>query len=98
MSALNLLPGYVVDEIKEKKKIRDDLLAIPDAEAAGWEVSFRNDHWHNPATFTKGGITVWSTGRDWRASTFADGRFGVPRIYYSSLVDVLRREAPEPAL
>jgi hypothetical protein len=92
MSALDLLPEYVVKDIRAKsRRIRDDLLAIPDAEEAGWKVTFRNDHWHNAATFQKGVKTIWSTGRDWRASTFADGRYGVPRPY-RTLAEALRHE------
>lgn len=92
MSAIDLLPNFVVKRIKAKSsRIRDDLLAIPDAEAAGWKVKFRNDHWHNAARFEMGDKTVWSTGRDWRGATLADGRYGPPRPY-GTLEEALRQE------
>ena len=92
MSALDLLPQEVQNHIRARTpRLRDDLLAIPDAEAVGWKVTFRNDHWHNSAIFEKDDKTVWSTGRDWRAATFTGGRYGVPRVYYT-LAEALRKE------
>lgn len=73
-SALDLLPGYVRDAIAARSgRLRADLLVIPDAEAAGWIVEFRNDHWHNGAEFQRGDVVVWETGRDYRRNTFRNG-------------------------
>lgn len=82
MSAMHLLPEYVCQEIADKKPgLRDDLLAIPAAEAAGWVVTFRNDHWHNAARFERGDATVWGTGRDWRRAVPVDGQYGPPAVF-----------------
>ena len=61
MSALDHLPADIADEIRAgvKKPMRDDLKAIPQAEEAGWTVRFRNDNWHNGATFERDGVHIW---------------------------------------
>lgn len=77
-SALDLLPDFVRVQITHKDpRLRDDLRLIPEAEATGWKVSFRNDSWHNAAMFAKDGVHVWSTGYDWRSAWYApDGTRG----------------------
>lgn len=77
-SALELLPDYVKAKIASKDHpLRDDLRIIPEAEAAGWTVTFRNDAWHNPASFDQDGVAVWSTGYDWRSALYhPDGSRG----------------------
>lgn len=46
-------------------RIRDDLRIIPEAEAAGWAVSFRDGSWHNPAQFKRDGASVWQVSAFW---------------------------------
>lgn len=65
--------------------LRDDLLIIPEAEAAGWVISFRNNSWHNGADFDRDGITVWSTGRDWRRAGVVNGLTSIPEVFPSSM-------------
>lgn len=88
MSALRHIPGYVVDAIRaptghpSRRGMREDLLLIPAAEAAGWVVSFPNDRWHDSATFARGSDRVWSTGYNWRRAVLGnDGRFGPPAVF-----------------
>lgn len=66
MTAMDLIPEHVREKIVARDDIREDLLAIPEAEADGWIVTFKNGSWANPATFSKPEVVVWSTGRDWR--------------------------------
>lgn len=90
MSALDLIPAETRAEIRAKDpRIRDDLRMISEAEAAGWTVSFPNDHWHNAAIFTRGDVTVWSTGRDYRRNVLVDGRYSKPTVFASG-IDGLR--------
>ncbi len=86
MSAMDLLPADVVESVRLGETfMRGDLLLIPEAEAAGWAVSFRNDHWHNAAGFAKGAMHVWSTGRDWRRALLVDGRYQPPTVFPCNL-------------
>lgn len=83
MSALDQLPpGLKARILSQERYLRDDLLAIPAAEAAGWTVEFRNNSWHNGATFKKGRTVVWSTGRDWRfAARQGNGYLTKPQVF-----------------
>jgi hypothetical protein len=82
MSALDQLPDDVRAEIAAgTKRIREDLRIIPDAEAAGWTVTFRDDHWHNAATFERGGVSVWDASTGWRSATLEGGRFSKPTVH-----------------
>ena len=90
MSLMDLLPGYVQDAIKahegdsSRRGMREDLLLIPAAEAAGWVGSFRNDHWHNGVDWARGAVRVWGTGRDWRRVTLSgDGTHERPDVFRS---------------
>ena len=72
-SAMDLIPQHVRDTIAAPvapSHFREDLRCVPAAEAAGWRVAFRNGHWHNSATFTRNGVSVWWAGT-WRR--MADG-------------------------
>lgn len=83
MSLLDKLPGYVQDQVRQQvRPMREDLLIIPEAEAAGWVGSFRNESWHNAATFVRGSEHVWATGRDWRRATLSpENRFEKPTVF-----------------
>lgn len=90
MSAMDLLPNHVrADIAKGSGRLRSDLLVIPEAEAAGWAVSFRNDHWHNGASFVRGDVTVWGTGRDWRRraglALDENHKFRAPEVFPDSI-------------
>jgi hypothetical protein len=66
MSALHLVPAYVRAKIEARDPtMREDLLLIPVAEAAGWHVTFERQSWHFSAVFEKGPITVWLTRMGW---------------------------------
>jgi hypothetical protein len=91
-SILSYLPEYVTIEIRtflEREAaaghplphdLRDDLIVIPEAEAAGWFVSFRDDNWYNTAEFVRDGITVWqATG--WRRAGVVNGLYTVPEVF-----------------
>ena len=96
-AALALLPGYVRETVLSGDPnhrgagaptgrgthgaTREDLMAIPAAAADGWVVGFPGDHWHDAATFTKGDVSVWSTGRDWRRAVLVDGRYQPPTVF-----------------
>jgi hypothetical protein len=100
-SILLVLPAALVAEInmtpeerethRRKKplgkhgQLRDDLVIIPEAEAAGWKVSFRNNNWHNGAMFDRDGITIWPTGRDWRRAGVINGLTSVPEVFPYSI-------------
>lgn len=98
MTALNLLPDYVREKIKRVNdpacksppSIRDDLAAIPAAEAAGWSVKFIANHWHNGTMFSRNGVTVWWSGC-WRAKTDAAPFWERVRTY-PTLADALAAE------
>lgn len=81
MSALDLLPdeirGWVV---ARDVRLRADLLVIPDAEAAGWVVTFNRDHWHNGTRFHRGAIHVWASHRGWVRTKLAREADGVERF------------------
>ena len=97
MSALDLLPDYVRAEIASggKRGLREDLRAIPAAEAAGWTANFRDDCWHNGATFKRGTVAVWWS-RCWRARDYADDFPAVPVRLYATLAEALDAEAKPP--
>lgn len=90
MGALSLVPDYVCKEIEAALNpvpgkfppvgLREDLLAIASAEAAGWTVKFRNNHWHNFAIFTRNGISVWWSGC-WRVKEDDAPFEQQPRLY-----------------
>lgn len=82
MSALDLLPGYVRDRIaaKDDPHLRADLLVIPEAEAAGWVATFRNNSWHNGAGFQRGNTYVWSASAGWRRNTVEQEADGIWRF------------------
>lgn len=96
-SALDLLPEYLRVRITTGRypddcppgdriphnQIRADLAMIPAAEASGWRVEFRNNHWHNSASFTRGAVHVWYTSRGWRAADLVNGLFCNHRDYPS---------------
>ena len=85
-SAMEMLPDDTQTAIiQQNLNIREDLRIIPDAEAAGWIVTFREDHWHNPATFRRNDITVWATGRDWRKAALVNGRYASPEVFQRGL-------------
>ena len=99
-TALDLLPDYVRAEIAaannptpgtfSKPGLREDLRAIPSAEAAGWKVTFRNDSWHNGASFDRNGVGVWWSGC-WRAKNDGAPFKEAPRLY-STLAEALAAE------
>lgn len=102
-SALEILPQYVRDEIEAARNpkpgtfphvgLREDLCAIPDAEAAGWLVKFRDGNWHNGAVFSRDGVSVWWS-TCWRAKAdFAP--FGEAPRLYSTLAEALAAEGGE---
>ena len=89
MSIIETLPNYIQEEIQEQvKTLRNDLLAIPQAEADGWVVSFKKNSWHNPASFEKNGVSVWLTSIGWKAADLVDGYYKNHRTY-ESLTDAL---------
>ncbi|MCL8382075.1 hypothetical protein [Xanthobacter aminoxidans] len=100
MTALDLLPQYVRDQIEECRNphpgrfpphgLREDLRAIPDAEAAGWVVKFPSDHWHNGAQFSRNGVSVWWSSC-WRAKRDDAPFRETPRLY-STLAEALAAE------
>jgi len=59
---------------KESPSIRLDLRFALRAEDQGWEVTFRDNRWHNSAVFNKGDTHVWHTSLGWRRSALEDGR------------------------
>lgn len=71
--------------------IREDLRAIASAEAAGWLVKFRNDHWHNGATFERGSLVIWWS-QCWRARDYADDFPAVPVRLYTTVAEALAAE------
>lgn len=95
MSLLDNLPPYLVATINApvgapaRRGIREDLLLIPAAEAAGWVGEFPNGSWHNAAEFTRGEVAVWGTGRDWRRARLGNsGRYSKPEVF-STLAEAL---------
>lgn len=100
MSALVLLPQSVRDQIEECRNprpghfppsgLREDLRAIPEAEAAGWSVRFRDGNWHNGAEFSRDGVSVWWS-RCWRAKR-DDAPFREEPRLYATLADALAAE------
>lgn len=60
MSIIDTLPPDTQAKIRAgDQNIRDDLRVLPEAEAAGWTVEFRNNNWHNAASFKRGDVCVW---------------------------------------
>jgi hypothetical protein len=100
MSALDLLPDYVREQIAQANNptpgqfrprgLRDDLRAIPQAEAAGWIVTFPDDNWHNGAVFKRNGVSVWWM-RCWRAKEDGAPFREEPRKY-ATLAEALEAE------
>ena len=91
-SAMDLLPDYLKAQITSRKGgLRDDLLAIPAAEAEGWKVTFRNDHWHNSASFERNGLHVWYIGPAWQTAYLIDGRYQHHKRF-RSLAEALKRD------
>jgi hypothetical protein len=79
-SAMSLIPGYVRAKIAQRDPtMREDLLLIPVAEAAGWRVSFERQSWHFSAVFEKGPWTVWLTRMGWTVGRRTLGGYVIDR-------------------
>jgi len=79
---MDSLPNDVfLDICAKSSRLRADLLIIPDAEAAGWSVAFRDNNWHNAADFHKDSVHVWLTSSGWRRATLEDDRFTKPTVF-----------------
>ena len=90
MTALNLLPPGVQRAVAlQDGNLRADLAVIPAAEAAGWQVSFRDGSWHNPADFQRAGVMVWQTRIYWQRARLLEGRLG-ERVQFGGGVAGLR--------
>lgn len=84
MTAMNLIPAYVREQIAAGKEgLRADLLAIPQAEADGWRVTFRDNSWANPAHFAQRDAVVWQASTGWKRSRLnpSTGRFHPPETF-----------------
>jgi hypothetical protein len=80
VSIIDTLPPDTRAKIRRGDRgIRDDLRILPEAEAAGWTVEFRNNHWHNAASFKRGDLCVWFVaGRHfvgWHSAVLVEGRW-----------------------
>ena len=99
MTAFDMLPAYLVEELINPPKfgareLREDLKAIRAAEKAGWYVTFKNDSWHNSASFQKGDTHIWYAtdryGRGaWRIAELQDGYFRNHRWHTGPLLEAL---------
>ncbi len=90
MTALDLLPHNVRKALKARDpELREDLRAIPGAEADGWVVSFREGAWGHPAEFRKDDVLVWRARTGWkRARVTRQGRH-MPAEVFPTLADAL---------
>lgn len=83
-STVMLLPPLTRESLLQGQRggvTRPDLVAIIDAEAAGWTVTFPDNDWRAPATFRRNGVVVWSTGQDIRRTHHINAsRYSDPEI------------------
>lgn len=90
MSILKTFPKHIRESIISKdKKLREDLLVIPELESKGWEVSFPDDelYWRNCATFSLDDYTIYYHKFNWILSKVSNN--GVDKKYFDELKDAI---------
>jgi hypothetical protein len=90
-SALDMLPADTRAMVDAgDPRLRDDLLGIAAAEAAGWTVEFERGDWANSARFVRGTITFWISSLGWRSAICGTER-AKDIITHPTLADALER-------